>query len=134
MIKITENFDPVLWILLTDTNETNWERLELDAGKFLQGLSRITKCHIRAPGGIEKSRNTHAHIIVEVPNSEIDRFSSRYARFRPKDFWKRRKFDIRPWKDGFKTREYTMCKHSLWYDSYCPGYYRSCRKGKCEIF
>jgi len=134
MIETPDSFTPVKWILLTDVNETNWEKFELDIGRFLKGLSRCTKCHIRAPSGLEKYGNTHAHIIIEIPTSEIARFKFRYMRFKPDTYWSHRKYNIHDWEPGSKTRSYAMKKHSLWFDCYCPRYYRSCRNGNCDIF
>ena len=134
MSKNNKKFVPVLFVLLSEVNETDWTKLERQAAMFLRKMGWRTKVHLRAPGGLEKHGNTHAHLIVEVAEDEVGRFWNKYPTFDAQRCWSHRKMECRTWEPGHKTYAYTTEKHERWWDMYCPRKYRGCRRGDCSHF
>lgn len=133
-IEDDKDWVPVAWITLTQPNHTPIKYLLEDARRFVDGLSKFTKCELNGVWGVMYPPNTHGHIIPRVPPNEVERFLRRVEKFQPQKQWSyERHWHMEPFKPGLGTFYYVLQKHfprpTL---QVCPQYYSRCRKGLCE--
>lgn len=121
------------FITLTDRNLTSLNRHRRKVQSFLERLSCRTRVHL-APFIGSEDGNTHSHLVVAVPEHELDRF---LLNLDANPSWKR-------WNGHFQLETYDhslgdralfyVVKHDLWErqpDVLCPRRAHSCRKRTC---
>jgi hypothetical protein len=123
---------PVLFVLLTEPNETPRETLEHRLSRFVARLSNATKTHLRVFGGLEPGSNTHAHLIVEVPAHEEAKFLRKLPKFQLGKEWPQRYAEMRPFESREGSYRYVLEKHDPWFDVACPRQH-PCRGG-CRVW
>jgi len=131
-------FREVLFLTLTKRNGSYYKRLWADVEAFLDALCLFTGVHIDAIRGYEaESGNTHEHIILRIPENELDRWNKRYQRFTIGKAWSWIE-KVEPFDMARKEKAYTyvLVKHQpvMPFQSpseYCPKRYHQCRKGRC---
>jgi hypothetical protein len=142
---------PIAFATLTAPNQepgTDYDEILSSAGEHLVGSDKVvgtyqfiqrigfaTNTHIAPLIGYERTRNTHSHLILHIPEDEQDRFLSRLLRVdRAALYGGRRHLHFDLWDaDRGSTYTYVGGKHSPWaLPTICPGYYNRCRQGRCE--
>jgi|TARA_B100000700_G_scaffold297200_1_gene361892 hypothetical protein len=128
-----QDFHPVVFATLTEPNGTRLVKLLDDISKFIRDLSFQTKTHVKPMIGYEDGENSHAHLILCVPDDELETFQSRLEGFVPWKSWRFRTLDFQPFIEGAgDTHSYVLNKHNaLLPETFCPKKYSACRKGKC---
>jgi hypothetical protein len=128
-----DGFTPVVFATLTAKNQTAlWKLLE-DVSRFIWDCSKRTKVHLKPYIGYEDGKNSHAHLILAVPDYELERWSKTRPRFTAWKSWRYKTLDFQPWKSGHDTFGYVLDKHTpLLPDVVCPGRSRACRSGRCR--
>jgi hypothetical protein len=129
-------FSPVIWLHLSPPNYMGKQLLFEHTERFLQDYAYFTKCHLHAHRGYELG-NTHEHILLSVPNTELSMFYRRYSQFDEGKAWK--------WQINMKLFDPLLeerchgyiAKHQLVMpdqspDMYCGKYLHQCRKGNCK--
>jgi hypothetical protein len=156
-----EEFIPVLFITLTERNNTSKHTAWRQAERFYQHLSNFTKTHIKAERGYETSGNRHEHAVASVPSSEYNRFWEKFSIFDSSMACGKRWITPEHARELIKKKDssrfsksllhissfdpdrevnayrYVLAKHQpvMEEDSksiYCPRYYSRCRRGRCE--
>ena len=124
----------VLFITLTESNKTKFAAHKENVRTFLHRLSHKTKSHFFVTATLSETENTHSHLIVEVPVSDLERFNNRLPRFNSSKAWAKRhvwfeRFDPSRAEGCFQyviTHEGEVMKEMV-----CPCQSRSCRAGFC---
>jgi hypothetical protein len=122
----------VRFVLLTEPNGTELETFKNRVSLFVARLSFVTKTHIRVFGGFERGANTHAHLIVQVPAHEEDKFNRRISKFQLQKEWPCRKAEMRPFESREGTYRYVLEKHEPWFDVVCPRQHSF--RGGCRVW
>lgn len=129
-----QDFHPVVFATLTEPNGTRLVKLLDDTSKFIRDLSFKTKTHVKPLIGYEDGDNSHAHLILLVPEDELEIFQSRIVDFVPWKSWRFKTLDFQPFVEGVgNPYSYVLNKHNaLLPECFCPKKYSACRKGKCS--
>lgn len=156
-----EEFIPVLFITLTERNNTSKHKAWRQAERFYQHIANFTKTHIKAERGYEPSGNRHEHAIASVPSSEYNRFWERFSAFDSAMSCSKRWITPEQARELIKTKDnsrfgksllhissfdpdrevnayrYVLAKHQPVMEEesrsiYCPRYYSRCRRQRCE--
>ena len=126
------------WIMLSDKDGTDIEKLLDQADKFLIRLALKVRCHIHYFLGYD--HDPHAHVVVAVPRSESKRYDQKIQKFRAWKHWRFKTLSFEPWESGHDTYGYTLGKHTPLDPKVdgafvprriCPKYYRACQRGEC---
>ena len=128
-----DGFTPVAFATLTAKNKTQlWKLLDGVSG-FIWDCGKSTKVHLKPHIGYEDGKNTHAHLILSVPDYELERWANKSSRFKPWKSWRFKTLDFQEWEEGHDTFGYVLEKHTpLFPDVVCPRRSRRCRSGKCR--
>ena len=123
----------VAFVTLTDRNFTDLRQHMWKVQSFIKQLACRTRSHVAAYVGSEDG-NTHSHLVVAVPQHEVDRF---LANLDQNPSWKR-------WNGHLQLETYNhtlgdralfyVVKHEVWErqpDIACPKRDKACRKGRC---
>jgi len=130
---MNDGFTPVIFATLTAKNGTALWKLLDGVSAFVWDCSKATKVHLKPDIGYEEGKNTHAHLILSVPDYELDRWREKEARFKAWKSWRFKTLDFQPWKEGHDTFGYVLEKHTpLLPGVVCPRRCRRCRHGKCR--
>tara|TARA_Y100000296_G_C5123720_1_gene231743 strand:+ start:121 stop:510 length:390 start_codon:yes stop_codon:yes gene_type:complete len=122
----------VIFATCTDVNHRALDKTLDEVKAFVRKLAEFTKCHVESEWGVEEG-NTHVHLIIAVPEDEVERFHRRVKKFRAWKAWRFKTLDFQPWSNGHGTYGYVLKKHMpLFPGVECPRYYRRCRSGACE--
>ena len=133
-LHFENGFTPVLWITLTQKNGGSYHRFASQVSQFIIELSHATKVHLKIHRAGDRGHNLHEHIIVLVPDDELERFHQRKSKFVPWKHWRFRTLDFQDWNDDFGHGAFVyLNNHPDTYDTYivCPKYYRQCRRSLC---
>ena len=130
---MNDGFTPVVFATLTSKNHTQLWKLLDGVSQFIWDCCKATKVHLKPYIGYEDGKNTHAHLILCVPDDEIERWNNKNARFTPWKSWRFKTLDFQAWESGHDTFGYVLDKHNpLFPDVVCPGRSRACRSGRCR--
>lgn len=133
MSNFVETPVPVLWVTLTVPTWSSREKLLEDAEKWVRDVGRMSKCHLCGLVGYGTDENPHLHICVYTPESEEERFVSKFHKFQKSRFWRWRS-DVQVFKKELENsaKEYVGKHKPEFIAPFCPRIYARCRKGNCE--
>jgi len=130
---MNDGFIPVVFATLTVKNGTALWRLLDGVSRFIWGIAKATKVHIKPFIGYEDGENTHAHLILAVASYDHERWKARAGTLKPWKLWRFKTLDFQEWKEGHETFRYVLEKHTpLLPDVVCPRRSRACRSGRCR--
>ena len=123
----------VAFLTLTDRNFTEIKLHKWKVQSFIKQLACRTRSHVAAYVGSEDG-NTHSHLVVAVPQHEVERF---LLNLDQNHSWKRWNGHLQ-----LETYDHTLgdralfyvVKHDVWArqpDIACPKRDKACRKGRC---
>lgn len=125
---------PVLFITLTEPNETKFAVHKENVRTFLYRLSHSTKSHLFVRGTLSETENSHSHLIVEVLESELERFNNRLPQFKSFKIWGRK----HEWCKRWNPSKAQGCFHYVithegeaFEENFCPRQSSACRSGFC---
>ena len=130
-----DRFTPVLFITLTTKNRTKLVKLLDNVSRFVVELGFKTKTHLLTFRGVELGLNPHEHLIIAVPNSELEYFEERLGSFKPWKSWRFKTLDFQRFDETKTGRCFSyVCEKHAPLQPYvvCPKRLRSCRKGRCS--
>ena len=131
--NMDESFTPVIFATLTETNGTGLPKLLDGVSKFVRDVSFHTKAHIKPFIGYEDGANSHAHLVLSVPDDELEDTRVKLAKFKAWKSWRFRTLDFQAFEQGHDTFGYVLKKHTpLLPKVVCPKRYASCRNGQCS--
>ena len=125
---------PVLFITLTEPNATPFGLHKENVRTFLHRLSHKTKSHLFVRGTMSETENSHSHLIVEIPTSELEGFNNRLPRFQSFKIWGKK----HKWFQRFDPSRAEGCFHYVdrhegeaFEENFCPKQSSACRSGFC---
>ena len=131
--SVKPSFSPQIFATLSEPNGTALPVLLDHVERFIWDLTKHTKCHLKPYIGYEDGDNSHAHLILSVPDDEVARFQERVSTFKPWKSWRFKTLDFQRWVKGHNTFGYVLEKHTpLLPDVACPKRYACCRRGACS--
>lgn len=102
---------------------------------FQKKATRKLQVHLRFDLGWEDSINQHIHLLMSVPDRDLERYQSNKSSFDPSYAWRWHQLD---WQDYDANNQgdvwsYVVKKHQHLVDLTCPTRKDSCKAGRCPF-